>query len=343
MKVSTQILATSAIAFTATALAMPSMSKRVIDGTKVLGCLASTFMKGDEAWSPECAAAAATDIGLAQEVSLGEFDIDFASSDPMSMPISLPNLQVRLASLPGTSWPIVSLANHDNGVAIAEFDFPMAPAEVKDSIVKNPIERNVVNILPGLEDAFSNYLANIITKPSYTFSIGGNVDASLKVPSLSGNSKSSDADSSKTLTATNIGISAPVTVRGLDNLQKIEYVELVSLTKDADSGVTTVAQKLNIHNPSELSMNIGDIALNILNANGDLMGVINIPSLYLAIGDNAVTATATFTDPDTYNTLTTKSNTFTLAGFDGSVKNPILAKALCSFVSHIAFPKLEAE
>ncbi|KAF9899195.1 hypothetical protein BX616_003178, partial [Lobosporangium transversale] len=92
-------------------------------------------------------------------------------------------------------------------------------------------------------------------------------------------SESSDADPSMTLTATNIGISSSITLRSMDYLSQMVHLGLVSLAKNAD---------------------LGDSVSNFLNANGDLVGVTNIPKLHLIMGDNVVTATTTFTDPDAY-------------------------------------------
>ncbi|ORZ26479.1 hypothetical protein BCR41DRAFT_393667 [Lobosporangium transversale] len=80
-------------------------------------------------------------------------------------------------------------------------------------------------------------------------------------------SESSDADPSMTLTATNIGISSSITLRSMDYLSQMVHLGLVSLAKNADL---------------------------------DLVGVTNIPKLHLIMGDNVVTATTTFTDPDAY-------------------------------------------
>ncbi|KAF9896544.1 hypothetical protein BX616_007245 [Lobosporangium transversale] len=257
------------------------------------------------------------------------------------MPVALPNLKVKLASFPGISWPISKIAAHDNGVAVGRLEFPSVSAEVQGSTLMVPVAKTSLNVIPGHEDGFINFIANLITKPSHTFAVGGNTDVWFKLPSLSENSASSGADSSKTLTVTNVGLSGPVTIRGLNNFPEMEYVELVSLTKDADSDVTTAETMINIHNPSELSMKLGDLVFNMLNDIGDLVGVVKIPNLHLAIGDNVVPATVTFSDLDVYDTLTAKSNTFTIVGFEGSSKHFVATKALCSFRSHITIPKLE--
>ncbi|KAF9897169.1 hypothetical protein BX616_006065 [Lobosporangium transversale] len=258
------------------------------------------------------------------------------------MPLTLPNLQVKLASIPGISWPIKKLATRDNGVAVGMSEFPSSPTEVEGSMLKSNVGVAPLKAVPGYEDGFVNFIASLFAKPSHTFAIGGNVDIWYKVPSLSSGSESNGADSSKTLTATNIGISAPVTVRGLDNLQRVEHVKLESLTKDADSGVTTLVHTINVHNPSELSIKMGDLVFNLINADEDVKGTITLLNVNLARGDNFMRATTTFTDSDIYDSLTSESNTFTFAGFKGTAKHLVSDAVLSAYRSHLTIPKFEA-
>ncbi|ORZ26477.1 hypothetical protein BCR41DRAFT_393664 [Lobosporangium transversale] len=345
MKVSTQFLAACAIAFTTTALATPSMSKRIIDGSKVLGCFASVFMKGEEAWTPECATAATTDLGITQEAGFDDLTLDFTKPDlTLSSSVS-----VKLASLPGISLPVKKFSGHfaiiDGGVAIAKLTAPSTSAKVKGRILKFTLGTTALKTIPGQEDGISKFIETLVIQPSHTFTIAGNADVTIKIPGiplLGGvSSLVSPSASSKTLTATNVGFSSPITLRGVKGFW-VKYLSQKHFTRDSKSGITTLVYTANFHNPSQVNMRLGDTKYNVLNAKGELVGVINIPNLYLAMGDNVVTATTTFTNPDAYNALTTKSNAFTVVGFKDTVKNSILAKAMVGIKFQMTIPQIVA-
>ncbi|KAF9897127.1 hypothetical protein BX616_006147, partial [Lobosporangium transversale] len=298
------------------------------------------IMKGEEAWTPECAAAAATDFGFARKIDFGESTLDFTNPEPRSVGFSAPDLKVKLASFPGISWPVKEITSRDDGVAIAKYECSSAPAKVKGSILRSTIGNTILEVISGQEDKFSKLIADVISKPSRKFLINGNSDVTLEIPSFSRDSESSATGPPNTLTATNIGISAPVTLRTLDTIP-IEHLSLTSLTKDADSGKTTMVHTIKVRNQSQLNLKLGDAMFNLLDANGELVGVASIPDLFLARGDNEMTATTTFNNLEAYDILRAQSNTYSIVGFEGSVKNPILANGMTVINSPFVIPKLE--
>ncbi|KAF9914050.1 hypothetical protein BX616_009075 [Lobosporangium transversale] len=241
---------------------------------------------------------------LLKRPALENSSIDFMAPGPRSLGFYSPSHQVKMISFPGINWPVKKVANRDEGVAVATYNTPSAPVEVNGGTFKSTLEGSTLDGISGREDEFSNFIMNIITKPSHTLVISGNSDIWLGALGTSRSSEPSGADSSKTITVTH-------------HFTRLEQ-------------------------PSEhRACEPRDSVFNMLNDNGDLVGVAKIPDLYLAIGDSFVTATATFADSDAYNTLTTKSNTFTIAGFEGSAKHSYLAKALCAIRSPFTLPKLE--
>ncbi|KAF9898811.1 hypothetical protein BX616_003587 [Lobosporangium transversale] len=265
--------------------------------------------------------------------------IDFTGPNPSILGFSSSGANAKLIPIPGVNYLVKEVANHftliDDGVELVKMESPSAPAEVKGNVVKTAVENTALKIIPGQEDGFSKFIEAVLSRPTYTLTINGNVDVKGQIPGTS-------AASSKLLTLTNIGVSSSFTLRCMGSSVQIEHVKLVSLTEDADSGAVTLVHDINIHNPSQLNLKLGDSAFHLLNADGVLVGVANIPNFNLAMGDNVMTSTVKFTDSDTYNALTTTSNTFTVVGFDGSTKNPILTKAMGAFKSQITIPKLEA-
>ncbi|ORZ07550.1 hypothetical protein BCR41DRAFT_412324 [Lobosporangium transversale] len=200
---------------------------------------------------------------------------------PRSLGFYSPSHQVKMISFPGINWPVKKVANRhtafDEGVAVATYNTPSAPVEVNGGTFKSTLEGSTLDGISGREDEFSNFIMNIITKPSHTLVISGNSDIWLGALGTSRSSEPSGADSSKTITVTH------------------HFTRL---------------EQPSEHRACEPS-------------------------------DSFVTATATFADSDAYNTLTTKSNTFTIAGFEGSAKHSYLAKALCAIRSPFTLPKLE--
>ncbi|KAF9914817.1 hypothetical protein BX616_007506 [Lobosporangium transversale] len=335
MKVSTQFLAASAIALAATAMALPSLSKRIVDGSKVVGCFVSTFINGDQAWTAECATAAATDIGLVRAVNLQDLNIDFRNPDPMALGLSSSGFNMDLLPLPKVSWPIeqgtckVTVIN--DGVAIAEFIGPSTSVEMKGATLGAVIRDTFLNILPGQEDGFTKFAEALISEPSHAFTITGNADVTLRVPSI---------PAPKTLTATNIAFSSLLTLQTCNNFP-MEPIGIVSYTRDPASGGGSMVYTIKVHNPSQLTLKLGDSKFNVLYTNGDYVATAEISDLSLFMGENIVTATLTSTDPNIFDALTSQANTFIIAGFEGSVKHPLMAKAMRVFRSQITIPKIE--
>ncbi|ORZ06559.1 hypothetical protein BCR41DRAFT_400073 [Lobosporangium transversale] len=262
------------------------------------------------AWTSDCATAAATDFSLARETMLNDLSIDFTNPDPMAMGLSSSSSDMKLVSIPRVSWPIKNIAGlvtiTNDGVAIAEFEAPSTP-EVKGAILKAAIGNTILRVIPGQEEAFSKFSEALISKSSHTFTVSGNIDIGLKVSGISlfsGPNGAAPSASSKILTATNVGFSSIATLRACEHIL-VKPMSLVSLKKDAASGA------------------------------------VESPNLVLDIGDNVVAMTMTSIDPDFYTILTTKSNTFTITGFEGSVKNPILVKAMHVFRISLTIPRIE--
>ncbi|KAI1286151.1 hypothetical protein EDD11_000564, partial [Mortierella claussenii] len=111
MRTSRYSIAAGAIALSATVLAVPTLYKRVADGAKVFSCFTSAFT-GVGSWTPDCAAAAAADVGIVQQVSLTDLSIDLATPDPLTMGLSSQGVSVELISVPGISWSVTEAAQH---------------------------------------------------------------------------------------------------------------------------------------------------------------------------------------------------------------------------------------
>ncbi|KAI1295066.1 hypothetical protein EDD11_008040, partial [Mortierella claussenii] len=228
----------------------------------------------------------------------------------------------------------------DNGVDIATFDTPTSPSTVTGGTLKTTIGNCALKVLTGKEDAFSNFIASFISKPSHLFALKGNVDASVAIPSIPGIGTFPVGGGAKIVKVTNVGFSSNITLQGCNNFPKVEYLSTVSFTKDATTGAFTLTAIANIHNPSQLALNLGDISLNVVDQPGANVGLCTIKDLKLAMGDNKATVVVTGSNADVYNRLLAGGEVFTLVGTETSSSNPILSKGVLTLKTTMTVPKL---
>lgn len=218
-----------------------------------------------------------------------------------------------------------------DGIPIATFDTPSSPTTVNAGTLSTEVKNSLLKINPGQEGPFAAFMANLITKEDVPFTLRGNVDATFttKAPFVG------------PFRVTNIGFDSPISLRGCASFPKIDYLEQVSLTFDPATGFYTLESLVNINNPSQLVLNLGDISFQTIDKAGLSVGTTIFKNMNLEMGDKQFTAVTTITVKTAYDALIANGDTFTFQGSKDSSANPILAESLKSLTTQVVIPKLK--
>ncbi|KAG0282755.1 hypothetical protein BGZ97_008862, partial [Linnemannia gamsii] len=145
-----------------------------------------------------------------------------------------------------------------------------------------------------------------------------------------------------------IPLNVKTTMAGLQGLKDIKFVSLVNLNPDAwISGFTFVTTIVNIHNPSQLTLKIGDMSM----AAGyggygpdDRIGFTQLYNLLLVPGDNIVPSllgqNSALLNAAAFANATDKHDvTMTLWANSSATTNPALNAGLTSLSTSVLLPK----
>ncbi|KAG0218691.1 hypothetical protein B0O80DRAFT_24614 [Mortierella sp. GBAus27b] len=339
MKVIAYSVATAAVALSVSGLSIPALYKRAVLQTKGLACATQTLATGSI--TPECEEMAGIEIGAIQGVRVDKMVIDFTvSSDPNVMSISSPRLMGDVLSVPGVIWPITHCAQRvtmeDNGIPIATFDTPSSPGSMEGNTFVSVVQDTPLKIMPGKQDNFVAFMETLLTQKEHTYVIHGGLDAMVQLNLPLGVGQ-------KILKTPRIAFRSPVTLKGFDNFPKVDFVKQIGSTFDPATGTYTMTAIINVHNPSQFELNLGDISFQVLDQKGVVVGIVSTKDMKLHMGDNLITGVVSNTGPmsqELLDTLTTTGGTFTFQGYDGTSSNPILARSLKKFKAPVVIPKL---
>ncbi|KAF9352841.1 hypothetical protein BGX26_009357 [Mortierella sp. AD094] len=341
MKVNTYSFVAGAVALSATALAMPTLFKRIVDGTNVFICVSKAITSGS--WSSTCATEVMQDVGIVQLISVADLKIDLTiSTDPTIMGLSSSSMSVNLIKVPDNlpvpsfDFPVKDSSQDDAGVEIARFVTPKSITKVTGSNLVTVVANSILTILPEKEAYFVTFMSKLLNQVSLEMTLKGNLNATITVAGGGGGYIPGVPSS---VSITGVAYSAPVTIQGCNSFIKVTYSEQSSFTKDS-TGQYTLTSSIKIYNPSQLVLTMGNVVFNTIDKNGKVVGITSFTGLSLAMGDNTVTAVTVFTNADVYEALITAGYTFTFQGFDGSSTNRVLAKALATLTTNITVPIL---
>ncbi|KAF9139663.1 hypothetical protein BGX30_007645 [Mortierella sp. GBA39] len=177
--------------------------------------------------------------------------------------------------------------------------------------------------------AFSNFVGSLSTKASHPITLKGAVDAKLNL-GIFGH-----------LTIPGIGFKAVVPIKGLDGLKNQKYVFAIDISPGLD-GNTYMTSILNINNPSQLSLTLGDVNFDSTHK-GAHIGISTVKNLKLIPGDNQVVsytvldmeleAARTFSQA-----LYTSDEIMGIGGYSNSSTNPALNAGLAAVKSGVTIP-----
>ncbi|KAK3817296.1 MAG: hypothetical protein J3Q66DRAFT_339461 [Benniella sp.] len=323
MKATSYSFSAGVLVFSATVLALPALYRRVAEQSKVLECFAKAI--GSGSWPSDCAAAAATDVGIVRQIGLLDLGIDFSVGDAQSLGISSSKLTATLLSV-GPGWPVTEAKYHvaivDNNNTIGAFETNFTSTTVKGESLESVIQPSILTIAPGQAKNFGSFVAALISQAEHPFLLRGNADATLKTTAPP------FTPIPATFKVNGVGFESPITLRGCNNFPKVDYVEQVGLTLDPNGKTFTLTSRFDITNPSQLNLNLGDVTFQAVNKDAVVVGTAFVKDMKLNIGITTVTAVITSSSMETYDALLKEGATLTFQGFDGSSASPILVEGL---------------
>ncbi|KAF8925365.1 hypothetical protein BGZ47_003305, partial [Haplosporangium gracile] len=144
-----------------------------------------------------------------------------------------------------------------------------------------------------------------------------------------------------------IPIDVKTVMAGLQGLQKIDFLSVIQINLAFADGFTFVHSVINIHNPSQLTLNIGDLSMVAGWGGHEIANKVGFTQLYglrLAPGDNVVTSllgqSSGLPNADNFaEALKTTSPVMTLWANSTATSNPALNAGLASLKTSVVLPK----
>ncbi|KAF9983996.1 hypothetical protein BGZ75_004421 [Mortierella antarctica] len=156
---------------------------------------------------------------------------------------------------------------------------PFAGVLVSGKRVTTTTPKAPLVIGAGSKEVFHQFIADLNAEETYELGLRGVVSSKMDLGPF-GN-----------ITVEGIRLDVKTSVDGLQGLRDIQYVSVLSMT--LVDGLVIVSSLMNIHNPSKLTLHLGDLVFkaNMFNYTDDtLLGVSKITDLHLVPGANVVPA-----------------------------------------------------
>ncbi|KAF9909007.1 hypothetical protein EC991_009189 [Linnemannia zychae] len=337
--------------------AIPRLYKRAEAYTAAIPCV-TDVLRGVE-FNEGCKKLFASgDIKSVTSITLGALDLDFTDPDPLKVTISSPDMKVGVIAFPGLSIPITHTRQNvilvDNNVEIATFETPWVPGTMSGNTLTTTVGTSVVNVKPDKTKEFSAFITALTVNPAHTFILRGTVEVNItvSVATLAGPFAAPFAGALGKFTPSasrvipGIAFSSEVTLSGFDSFKKITYIKEESHINDPTDGSFSITSNINIYNPSQLSVKMGDINFNTLDGvSNEVIGITTFKQLTLVHGDNpvtVVTSSMNVVSPDIYKRVYDNGETFLFEGFATSSEgDAILSAGIAPLKTSCLIPPLK--
>ncbi|KAG0315102.1 hypothetical protein BGZ99_007678, partial [Dissophora globulifera] len=281
-----------------------------------------------------------------ESVNIDAMSVDFACATCTWAPGAVASISAK-TNLPfAGNVPIVQLSQHveildQNGQLVGKLDTPYAAAAATGSIVTSTTPSVPLVVDDGSHDIYEGFIRDLNAATTYQMGLRGTTDSILDLGALG------------MVEVKGIVIDVFAPVSGLQGLKNVDFVSLLNavfLLTDANGNIGEFIEVLayvNIHNPSNLTLNIGDLRLTGVTAfdTPDKLGYALIKDLKLAPGDNRLVAD-TWVDFESLAGLLFGSNVISspdpvplyLIGLDDATSNVALNTGLNELQTSILLP-----
>ncbi|KAF9203550.1 hypothetical protein BGZ49_006285 [Haplosporangium sp. Z 27] len=299
------------------------------------------------------------DLSVVKNIILEDLAIDFTGADSWALIVSSDSMIARLTHIPGFTWPIqkvqIRVVVQDNGKDVGRLESPYQPASVSGGIVSSTISPTTMAVLEDSKPAFSDFVTSLATKDRHTFAIKGSADIIFNLGLLGIHN------------INGVDFLSDLTLKGLNNLPEIKCTSITEIIHE-DANELVLKATLDILNPSQLSLTLGDLALSVITNTENVdeavavsedkkqeksyipmqqaIGTITLENLTLMLGMNdSRTATIRLNTglEETKRFLKRiekEQQTVKLQGFQGTSKNEALTSGLASMTTTFVIPMI---
>ncbi|KAF9358036.1 hypothetical protein BGX26_002620 [Mortierella sp. AD094] len=218
-----------------------------------------------------------------ESVSIDAMSMDFACDTCVWAPTAMSTITAK-TNLPfANGAPIIQLSQHVNildksGQLVGTLNTPYASANASSSLVTTSTPSRPLTIADGSHQIFETFIGDLNQATTYQLGLNGTSDSILDLGVLS------------KIEVKGIKLDVQSSLDGLQGLKKIDFLASFGIDSTTIDGVQYVRMKVlvNIHNPSKLTFNIGDLTLKagVDYTESGYIGKVIINSLVLAPGDN---------------------------------------------------------
>ncbi|KAG0239563.1 hypothetical protein BGX31_002707 [Mortierella sp. GBA43] len=365
MKSPVYLLAATTVAFSATVFAFPAFYKRAAYTTRVAQCLVTGFAVGG--MTDDCREAVKQNVGMVLGFDSVKINVDFTKAAGITL--DSPGVSAALIPYDGLNWDLARASHKvcltafrfvlmygrkphhcsdtynplfylpitlvldtkvavvENGVEVATFVAPEATIGVEKGILKSHVPETILTVVPGQETLFEqSFMRSLMRNAEHTFTL--RASSSFSAQTFLGNLHVADFASE-----------ASLTLKGCNSFADNKFDKLVSFTLDKATGVYTLEYVINSGNPSTVSFIMGDIAWENVSKDGTIFGTTVFKNVVMNHGNNPITVVTTFTSKEVYDALISTGLDFIVQGFEGSSKNPTVARAMIGATVHLSIPQ----
>ncbi|OAQ27885.1 hypothetical protein K457DRAFT_33537, partial [Linnemannia elongata AG-77] len=273
-------------------------------------------------------------------VAINSMEMDFACATCVWAPTALSSITADTKLPFAMDVPIKRLAQNvqildENGQLVGTLNTPYSDATTVGSKVSTNTPAAPLVVADGSHDIYTAFVGALNLATNYTLGLRGSADSML------------DLGPFGLLEIKGIPIDVKTSMAGLQGLKNIEFNSLVEIYTNFNAGFTFVTTVVNIHNPSQLTLNIGTLGMaagykGYEDANR--IGYTEIYNLRLVPGDNIVPSLLGqgFFAPNAgpfANDLTKLSPTMTLWANSTATSNPALNAGLSTLKTSLVLPQ----
>ncbi|KAK5808595.1 hypothetical protein F5H01DRAFT_416482 [Linnemannia elongata] len=273
-------------------------------------------------------------------VAINSMEMDFACATCVWAPTALSSITADTKLPFSMDVPIKRLAQNvqildENGQLVGTLNTPYSDATTVGSKVSTNTPAAPLVVADGSHDIYTAFVGALNLATNYTLGLRGSADSML------------DLGPFGLLEIKGIPIDVKTSLAGLQGLKNIEFNSLVEIYTNFNAGFTFVTTVVNIHNPSQLTLNIGTLGM----AAGykgyedeNRIGYTEIYNLRLVPGDNIVPSLLGqgFFAPNAgpfADDLTKLSPTMTLWANSTATSNPALNAGLSTLKTSLVLPQ----
>ena len=237
--------------------------------------------------------------------------------------------------------PIAKLAQNvqildKNGQLVGTLKTPYSDAVAVGSKVSTNTPESPLVVADGSHDIYTAFIEDLNMKDTYELGLRGTADSILNLGALG------------EIEILGIPIDVKSSLAGLQGLNNIKYLAFVDINRDFVTEITYAKTAVNIYNPSQLTLNIGDLDL-VAGLEGftdaDVVGSSLVKNLRLVPGDNRVVAILAIPDKSPKGVyfmnvvMKTRESTLNMWAHSKSTSNAALNAGLKSLRAGVLLPK----